>query len=117
MVRWLGGQWYPQPTRVQVPDWTLVLAFPCIYSRSSGDVRSVGRDVLVNYEGACDDFVNLKMLCRLSLSKVLIGGGCVCDHMCECMSACACIVLKRNAGRYTFVFASTPPHVPLHVLH
>ena len=30
--------------------------------------------------GAYRDFVNLKMMCRLSLSKVLIGVGCACVH-------------------------------------
>ncbi|EMS68870.1 hypothetical protein TRIUR3_27212 [Triticum urartu] len=38
----------------------------------SGDVHSVGADVLVDNEGVCDDFVNLKMICQLSLSYVLI---------------------------------------------
>ena len=32
-------------------------------------------DVSVDYEDACDDFVNLKMMCRLYLTKVLIGVG------------------------------------------
>lgn len=36
------------------------------------------RRLLVNYEGVCDDFVNLEMTCRLSLSGVLIGIGRVC---------------------------------------
>ena len=49
VVRWLERLWYPQPTRVQI----LVLAF-------------------------YGDFVNLKMICRLSLSEVLIGVGCAC---------------------------------------
>jgi hypothetical protein len=76
VVEWLGGQWYPQPTRVQVLDLTLVLAFSWIYFRPSGNVRSVGGDVPVDYEGICGDFVNIKMMCRLSLSDVLIGVGC-----------------------------------------
>ena len=37
----------------------------------------VRRDVPVDYEGICGDFVKPKMMCRLSLSKVLIGIGCV----------------------------------------
>ena len=59
-----------QPNGVQVRDMTLVLAFSWIYSRPSGDVRSVGGDF-------CVDFINLKMMCRLNYpSKVLIGIGC-----------------------------------------
>jgi hypothetical protein len=71
MVRFLAVE----PTyRVQVVDLALAVAF-------SGDVRSVGGDVPVDYEGVCGKFVNLKMMCRLSLSKVLIGigGVCVCS--------------------------------------
>ena len=34
------------------------------------------RDVPVDYEGVCGDFVNLKMMCLISLSEVLIGGMC-----------------------------------------
>uniref|UniRef100_R7W0S8 Uncharacterized protein n=1 Tax=Aegilops tauschii TaxID=37682 RepID=R7W0S8_AEGTA len=40
-----------------------------------GDVRSAGGHVLVNYEGIYGGFVNLKMMCRLSFSEVLIGIG------------------------------------------
>ena len=68
LVGSFGGQWYPHPTRVQVLDLTLVLAFSWIYSRPSDDVCLVGGDVLVNYEGVCSDLVTLKMMCRLSLS-------------------------------------------------
>ena len=35
-------------------------------------MHSVGGDVPVDYEGVCGGFVNLKMMCRLSLSEVLM---------------------------------------------
>ena len=49
-----------------------------IYSSIFGDALSVGGDVPVDDEGAYGDFVNFKMICRLSLSEVLIGVGCAC---------------------------------------
>jgi hypothetical protein len=62
-------------------------------------VRSVGGDVLIGYEGACVVFVNLKMMCRLSLSEVLIGEGVhACDRMGECMGVCMCTMLKKELG-------------------
>ena len=45
-----------------------------------GNVHSVREDVLISYEDICDDFINLKMMCRLGISEVLIGIGCVCMH-------------------------------------
>ena len=50
----------------------LMVVFFWIYLRPFDDVRSVVENVLVNYEGICGDFVNLKMLCRFSILKVLI---------------------------------------------
>ena len=64
-LSWLGGQWYPQPIRVQI----LVLA---LFLNLFQDFRR---------RGAYGDFVNLKMICRLSLSEVLIGVGCACVHL------------------------------------
>ena len=49
-LSWLEGPWYSQPTRVQIPDLTMVLAFSWIYSRASGDMLSVGGDVPVEDE-------------------------------------------------------------------
>ena len=49
-----------------------------IYFRISGDAHSMGGDVPIDDEGAYGDFVNFKMICRLSLSNVLIGVGCAC---------------------------------------
>ena len=72
-VRWLASLWWNQHTKVQILDLAWVVAFSWIYFRTSGDVRSVGGGAPVNYEGVCSDFVNLKMMCRLSLSEVLIG--------------------------------------------
>jgi hypothetical protein len=43
-----------------------------------GDVRLVGEGVSIDYECVCDYIVNLKMLCRLSILKVLMGVGCAC---------------------------------------
>lgn len=60
---------------------TSKLAFSWICFRPFGDVCSVRGDVPVDYEDVCDDFVNLKVMCRLSLSEVLIGEGCV--HVCS----------------------------------
>ena len=37
-------------------------------------------DVLIDYGCVYDDFINLKMMCRLSLSEILINVGCVCVH-------------------------------------
>ena len=68
VIGWLGGQLYPLPTRVQVPGMTLVLVFFWIYSRPLDNVRLVGGDAPIDYEVVCDDFVNLKMMCRLSFS-------------------------------------------------
>ena len=70
--------WWNQPTKVQVIDLALVVAFSWFYSRSSGEVHSVGGDVSIDYEGIRSDFVNLKMMCQLSLSEMLIGIACVC---------------------------------------
>jgi hypothetical protein len=47
-----------------------------IYFRLSDDIYLVGGDIHVDYEGACGDFINLKILCRLNISKVLIMVGC-----------------------------------------
>ena len=69
------GQWYHQPTRVQVLNLTPVF---WIYFNPSRDMRSVGGDVSIDYECVCGDFVNLKMMCRLGHSEVLIGIGCEC---------------------------------------
>ena len=44
-----------------------------IYFRLSRDVCSVGGDILVNYEGVCGNFINLKMTCRFRLSEILKG--------------------------------------------
>ena len=55
-----------------------VLIFPTyswIYFRISGDAHSVGGDAPVDDEV---HFVNFKMICRLSLSEMLIGVGCAC---------------------------------------
>ena len=73
-LSWLGGQWYPQPTRVQILVLALFLDLFQDFRRCafSGRRRSRRR------RGAYGDFVNLKMICRLSLSEVLIGVGCAC---------------------------------------
>jgi hypothetical protein len=34
---------------------------------------SAGGDVFIDYEDVCDGFVNLKMMCRFSLSEMLAG--------------------------------------------
>src|SRR4051812_4035891 len=59
-LSWLGGQWYPQPTRVQILVLTLFLDLFQGFRRCafSGRRRSRRR------RGAYDDFVNLKMICR-----------------------------------------------------
>jgi hypothetical protein len=59
-----------QPTRVQVLDLTLMLVFFWICFRPFSDVCSVRGDVPIDYEDVCDDFVNFKVMCRLSLSEV-----------------------------------------------
>jgi hypothetical protein len=59
----------------QRPRLTPMLAFFWIYFRPFGDVCSVGGDVPVDYKGVCGNFVNLKMMCRLSLSEMLIEVG------------------------------------------
>ena len=66
-----------QPIIVQSIDLVLVIAFFLIYFTSSSNVRLMGEDVTVDYEGVCGDFVNLEMLCRQSISEVLIGIVCV----------------------------------------
>lgn len=61
------------PIRVQVIDLVLVLLFLWIYFRHFDDVRLVGGDVSVDYEVFVCNFVNPKMLCRLNISKKLMG--------------------------------------------
>ena len=63
--------WSNQPIRVQVLDLTLVVALFWIYFKSFGNVRSVGAEVPVDYEGIFGDFINLKILFRLSILEVL----------------------------------------------
>ena len=55
----------------------MVFTFFWIYFKPSGDMLSVGGNIPLDYEGIYDDFVNLKIMCWLSLSDVLIGVGCV----------------------------------------
>lgn len=64
-------------------------------------MRLVEGDILVDYKDICDNFINLKMICRLSLSKVLIRVGCVCvrslgECMSICMSVCVYIAFKEK---------------------
>ena len=81
VVGWLKGLWSPQPTRVQI----LVLAF--ISGFISGFRRFISgfpamciqwRRRFRQRRGVFGDFVNIKMICQLSLSEVLIGIGCAC---------------------------------------
>ena len=44
-----------------------------IYSRPSGNVHSMGGDAPTDYEDVCGDFINLNLMCHLSLSEELIG--------------------------------------------
>jgi hypothetical protein len=68
-----------------------------IYFKLFDNVRSLG-DVLMDYGDAFSNCVNLKMMSRLSLSKMLIEVGCACIYKDECtcvyMSVCICTVLK-----------------------
>ena len=64
---WLGGQWYPLCTRVQIQVLLLFLNL----SQFSDDARSVGEDVPVEYGGA--------------------NGECMPVYM----SACVCIVFSK----------------------
>ena len=50
--------------------------------QASNDVVLVGGDVPGDYEDVCGDFVNLNMMCRSSLSEMLIGIECACVHSC-----------------------------------
>ena len=54
---------------------TLVLSF-ALYLYQTFQ-RCLAGDIHVDCDGICDDFVNLKMMCRLSLSGVLIDRVCV----------------------------------------
>ena len=60
---------------------------------------SVEEDAPVVYEGVCDDFINLKIMCQLSFSNVHIRAECACVYknkcICVCVSVCICIVLKE----------------------
>mgnify|MGYP005850232315 CR=1 FL=1 len=64
-----------QPSKVQV----LVPAFVSEIFRIFDDARSLREDIPINLQGVFGHFVNLKMICRLNLSEVLIGIGCVCS--------------------------------------
>ena len=72
------------------PYLTLVLTFSWIYVRLFGTVHSVQRDV-PSTTWLCGDFFNLKMLCRLNISEVLIEIGCECVHSSIVVSVYACI--------------------------
>ena len=71
----------------------------CIYSGPYGNVRLVGGDVPVDYEGVCGDFINLNLMCHLSLSEELIGLSVVRAFigwvMLVSVSIFDCIVLKK----------------------
>ena len=60
-----------------------------IYSRPSGNVHSVRGGLPLDYEGVCGDFMNLNMMCHLSLAKELIGLGVVCAF--RGVSVCSCM--------------------------
>jgi hypothetical protein len=94
----------------------LVLAFSWIYFRHSGHMCSVGGDVPVDYEGVSDDFVNLKMMCRLNFSEVLIGVGCACfqrgECMCVCMMMCVYTVFKKEIF---LLYGDTPYQATLQI--
>ena len=81
---------------VQVLDLAPMLAFSWNYFRPSGDVRLVKEDVSVNYEGICDDFVSLKMMCRLNLWKVSIG-----YDVHACVQKDECIYVYMSVYAYT----------------
>ena len=81
--------WWNHPNQVSVIDLVRVVTFFRFYSRPSDDVRLVGGDVPVDYEGVCGDFMNLKMMCHLSLAKELIGLGVVCAF--RGVSVCSCM--------------------------
>ena len=70
--------WWNQPTKLQVLDLALVVAFSWFYFRSSSDVHSVGEDISIDYIGIRGDFIILKIMCQNSLSEMLIGVPCVC---------------------------------------
>ena len=76
-LSWLGGQWYFQPTRVQI----LVLALFLDLFQDFRRCAFSGRRRFRRRRGAYGDFINLKMICRLSLSEVLIGIGCTCVRL------------------------------------
>jgi hypothetical protein len=60
----------------------------------------VGGYAPIDYEDKYGDFVNLKMMCRISLSEVLIGVRCACVCSYECLyvvyvNVFDCAVLKN----------------------
>jgi hypothetical protein len=93
-----------RPIRVQVLDLHWRSHYFCIYFRPFNDVRSVGGDTPVDYEGVCSDYVNLKMICQLCLSEVLLRAGCVCAcvYRGEYMCVCVCTVLKKVSINWYF---------------
>jgi hypothetical protein len=72
VVGWLGGQWHPLLTRVQIPDLTL-------WCLTKAENSFSGRRCSRRQRDTCDDFVNLKIL-RRSLLEVPIKVECVCVH-------------------------------------
>ena len=66
VVGWLGRQWFLEPTKVKVP----VLAFYLVLiSVFSGDVRSVGGDVPLDYEEPMVTSSNVKIIYTGPLSR------------------------------------------------
>ena len=50
-------------------------------------------DFLVDYEGVSDDIVNIRMMCRLSFSKMLIWVGCVSYLQKRCVCVCVSVYI------------------------
>ena len=73
VVGWLERLWYPSSPgfKFWCSHLFLDLLRQCAFS---------GRWRFCRWRGAYGDIVNLKMICRLSLSEVLIGVGCACVH-------------------------------------
>ena len=70
----------------------------------SSDVHSVKGNAHVDYECVCGDFVDMNMMCRLSLSKVLIGIGCICVNRNECISVCVCTMVRKEKNFKDTIF-------------
>ena len=109
MLGWLEGWWYPQPTRVQV----LVLAIFLDLFQDFRWCTFSGRRHSRQWRGAYGDFVNFKMIWRLSLLEVFIRIGCAFIEVCVC--ACIWALAFVLCFKKTISNGATGDYLKIHI--